>query len=87
MNTLEFIIEAQQIVSGKHIGYSFGSDRINNYEFFVRKFAMGNPSQALLMAKFITYCAEHLSNESNMTPTRVAITANILEKTANDYVK
>lgn len=86
MNALQFITEAQKIVSGKHIGYSFGSDRIYNYEFFVRQFAMENPEQALQMVKQIADCAEHLSNESNMTPTRVSITASILEKTANQYV-
>lgn len=84
--TIEFVKEAQLIVSGKHTGYRFGSDRINNYEFFVRQYAMQNPSEAFILADNIKANADALSEETNMTPTRLGITVSLLTSTASKYV-
>lgn len=84
--TIEFIKEAQLIVSGKHSGYRFGSDRINNYESFVQQYAMQNPREAFVLAAKIKANADALSEETNMTPTRVGITVSLLNSTASKYV-
>jgi hypothetical protein len=80
MSALTFIIEAQSILAKQHAAYSFGSDRINNYEDFIWRFVKANPDTAKIIAREIIENAEQISEASNMTPQRVLITAKLLMK-------
>jgi hypothetical protein len=86
MKTAEFLIEAQQIVTGKHSAYLNGSDRIANFESFCRMFAMDFPNEATVIANDIASNIGASVEVSNMTEYRAGVTASILKKTAAMYV-
>lgn len=80
MNVLDFIIEAQSILAKQHPAYSFGSDKVNNYECFVWCFVKANPDAAKSFANEILNNIDPFSEASNMTPQRLGITAKLLTK-------
>jgi hypothetical protein len=86
MNTVEFLKEAQLIVTGKHSAYRAFSDRINNYETFIWTFAKDNPEQALAIADDIYADINAAVEAGNMTPHRTEQTALLLKRTAEQYV-
>jgi hypothetical protein len=85
MNTVEFLKEAQLIVTGKHSAYRAFSDRINNYETFIWTFAKDNPKQALAIADEIYADINAAVEAGNMTPHRTEQTALLLKRTAEKY--